>query len=434
MAEEFIPCTTMYLPAETQLEAARIATDINPINRPASDIMGISGIILPPNSLAVLTARYWGNGGVRLTVGFMEQTPVDLQKKILSHFNAWGEFCNVTCSLTATDPQVRITRSGQGYWSYLGTDILSIPRNEPTMCLQGFTMSTSEREFRRVVRHEFGHTMGFPHEHMRRQIVQRLDPQKTIAYFRQTQGWSPAMVQQQVLTPLAEQSIMGSPDADETSIMAYSLPAQITVDNRPIIGGSDIEHQDREFAAKIYPKAAGPTDPVDPPTPPPPPVASGNVLLSCFGTKLTLSLTNKTLLAEFPDATWKATRKVASSILGDFEMSKAKKASAAVQSKMSAMADELEAALPQAEALDSAKQGALGGIIADFYALVTALRAGDIMAVGEAFYKLLGTLLGKSGGDGGIEFQTESAAIGWDWATLKSILKRILPLILGEVL
>jgi hypothetical protein len=53
------------------------------------------------------------------------------------------------------------------------------------MNLQGFNMSTLESEFRRVVRHETGHTLGFPHEHLRRQLVDNIDPGRAYAYFRQ---------------------------------------------------------------------------------------------------------------------------------------------------------------------------------------------------------------------------------------------------------
>jgi hypothetical protein len=56
------------------------------------------------------------------------------------------------------------------------------------MNLQGFTMNTLESEFRRVVRHETGHTLGFPHEHLRRQIVDNIDPDRAYAYFKQVQG------------------------------------------------------------------------------------------------------------------------------------------------------------------------------------------------------------------------------------------------------
>ena len=52
-------------------------------------------------------------------------------------------------------------------------------------------MRTSEAEFRRVVRHEAGHTLGFDHEHMRSDIVKRIDREKAIAFFDRTEGWTP---------------------------------------------------------------------------------------------------------------------------------------------------------------------------------------------------------------------------------------------------
>ncbi|MGH3796597.1 MAG: M12 family metallopeptidase [Pseudonocardiaceae bacterium] len=95
----------------------------------------------------------------------------------------------VTFVETGQGGQVRISRGSGGYWSYLGTDILHIPANRPTMNLQGFTMYTRDSEFVRVIRHETGHTLGFPHEHMRKDLVARIDPTKVYGYFLRTQGW-----------------------------------------------------------------------------------------------------------------------------------------------------------------------------------------------------------------------------------------------------
>ena len=115
-------------------------------------------------------------------------------------------------------------------------------------------MAMSESEFHRVVRHETGHTLGFPHEHMRRELVQLIDEAKAIAFFGQTQGWSPEEVRQQVLTPLEESSLLGTAHADPHSIMCYQIPGSITKTGQPIIGGTDIDKRDYAFAASIYPK------------------------------------------------------------------------------------------------------------------------------------------------------------------------------------
>jgi hypothetical protein len=244
----------MMLPSDLAIAAAETADIENPANRPPVAALASVGLILSPEYLAVMRTKYWGAQGVRLTVGFIESTPTDLRNRIIDHMNEWDKYCNAQFAYSATDPDVRITRSGQGYWSYLGTDIRHIPRMQPTMCLQGFTMSTSEKEFRRVVRHETGHTLGFPHEHMRRQIIARIDEQKCIAYFQQTQGWSAQMTRQQVLTPLEEMAIIGTPAADEQSIMTYQLPGTITKDGRPIIGGNDLSDLDKSFSNSIYPE------------------------------------------------------------------------------------------------------------------------------------------------------------------------------------
>jgi hypothetical protein len=121
------------------------------------------------------------------------------------------------------------------------------------MNLEAFTMNTPESEFHRVVRHETGHTLGFPHEHMRKALVDKLDVAKTLEYFERTQGWSEDEVRAQVLTPLEESTLLGT-KPDPKSIMCYQIPGEITKDGKPIIGGTDIDPSDFKFAASIYPK------------------------------------------------------------------------------------------------------------------------------------------------------------------------------------
>ncbi|MFO0606364.1 MAG: hypothetical protein U0324_24550 [Polyangiales bacterium] len=254
-------CTPRSLPADQWLEAARKAQEVNPENVPEGAIL--EDLARDGERLALDIRRRWARKGVKLTVGFID-TPADLRARLLSHMNAWGNTANVSFVESNTDPKVRVARftaaearpGMDGYWSYLGTDILTIPRDEPTMNLEAFTMDTSEAEFRRVVRHEAGHTLGFPHEHMRAALIQRLDREKTIAHFMRTQGWSRQEVINQVLTPLEERQLIGTPQADETSVMCYEIPGFLTKDGRAIAGGHDINKTDAAFAGRLYPKAA----------------------------------------------------------------------------------------------------------------------------------------------------------------------------------
>jgi Astacin (Peptidase family M12A) len=253
-----IACTPKYLPLEHWVAAAAKATKVNPANRPQVEMLAR---FLPEYSptaehIAAMTTKYWQSGSVTLTVSFLDIDDETLRAKILQHMNAWSQSSNVAFSEVSSGGQVRIaTTAGQGHYSYVGTDILSIADGQPTMNLDSFTLDTPDSEYARVVRHEAGHTMGFVHEHMRQELVSLIDPQKAYDYFLQTQGWTQTVVDQQVLTPIEESSLTGTEPADENSIMCYQLPGTITKDGNPILGGLDIDDIDYAFAAKLYPKS-----------------------------------------------------------------------------------------------------------------------------------------------------------------------------------
>lgn len=246
-------CRIKALPARLHQKAAQVAARINPVNAPLHELLPGDVLVDSPLRLTLTTAKYWGPAPRQLSVSFMETTQADLRARIVSHLNAWTATAGISFAETSGTGEVRISRGPGGFFSYLGTDITLIPRNRQTMNLERFTMSTPESEYRRVIRHEAGHTLGFPHEHMRRELVARIDPEKAYRYFLMTQGWTKEMVDQQVLTPLDDRNIFGTaPDQD--SIMCYQLPAQITFDGLPISGGNDINATDFGFAAIVYPK------------------------------------------------------------------------------------------------------------------------------------------------------------------------------------
>lgn len=256
-----IVCRPRSLPVEKLVDAERRAIDINPENALEHRLVARTptGRRGGPRRIAVVIARKWPATGVRLSVSFMDNPSTALRTRILAHMNAWGEHANVLFSETAGVGQVRIARLDApddvaGYWSWVGTEILEIEEDQPTLNLDSFTMKTSEAEFRRVVRHEAGHTLGFDHEHMRSDIVSRIDRKKAYAFYDKDQGWSKEEVEEQVLTPLAKKSIMGTKESDPLSIMCYQLPGKIMKDGKAVPGGKDINENDFAFAKSLYPK------------------------------------------------------------------------------------------------------------------------------------------------------------------------------------
>lgn len=79
------------------------------------------------------------------------------------------------------DAEIRIARSvGDGDWSYLGPDALSVPRTQPTMNLGELTSTTPESEIRRAVLRQFGHVLGFVNENEPAQRGDTLEGQRRL--------------------------------------------------------------------------------------------------------------------------------------------------------------------------------------------------------------------------------------------------------------
>jgi hypothetical protein len=269
-------CTVKTLPPELAAEAVRVAVAENPQNAVAGG-RGLAAL-LSPESLALLVAKRWGPK-VDRSVQFLDTSNAELKAKILAYANEWGKFGNVRYRETSGQGDVRLTLRGGGYWSYLGTDTRLIPAGQPTMSLHGFSLSTPESEYSRVVIHEFGHDLGFNHEHEQPAIQELLDVEKTIAEFRRTQGWSRQDVIQQIFSPPSPGEVMASSRGDSRSIMCYSFPGSCTKSGQPIPGGDRLTDEDKRHVAVIYPPAVVPPPPPPPGPPPPPPPAGGAVYL-----------------------------------------------------------------------------------------------------------------------------------------------------------
>jgi hypothetical protein len=253
---EPICCTPKRLPDHLLEDAAATSIAFNPVNEPPAIVRAISETPGHPDVPfhAIMTTKYWGPHGAHLTVGFMDYPSSALKKRILSYLNLWGKHADIEFVESRVSPKIRIARfPGQGHYSYLGPDCLHVPLNEQTMNFDGFTLSTPDSEFLRVVPHEGGHALGLMHEHARKELIDLIDYYKAITYFGQTQGWTAQETIAQVLTPPRKSDILASTPPDTTSIMCYQLPGSIMKNGKPFIGGTDINKSDYALMGRIYP-------------------------------------------------------------------------------------------------------------------------------------------------------------------------------------
>ena len=202
-----------------------------------------------------MTSKRWAPG-TRLTVDFLEPIAAGLANRIIAGMNLWHDHgASVEFVRSAVDPVIRITREDEGYWSNVGTDALMVPRDQPTMCFESWTENVRDSEWARVIPHEANHALGGIHEQLRAAVVGRIDPAKAVAYFARTQGWTADVTRANVLTPVDESLLIGTP-ADVRSLMEYDIPGECTYDGQPIVGGTVADEADFAFLRSAYPPVA----------------------------------------------------------------------------------------------------------------------------------------------------------------------------------
>jgi hypothetical protein len=205
---------------------------------------------------AVERLRLWENGK-RLRVRFLDGDPT-IQQKIAAIAPEWEQFANLKLNFVRDGAaEVRISFRDVGFsWSTVGTDSLTRPRTQPSMNYGWLKPNTPDREYRRVVLHEFGHALGMIHEHQNPAGEGKIpwDRPKVYAYYAR-QGWSPQDVDENIFDTY-EADATNFTAFDPTSIMQYAVPDELTVGTFAIGWNTELSALDKEFMRRQYPSSS----------------------------------------------------------------------------------------------------------------------------------------------------------------------------------
>lgn len=151
---------------------------------------------------------------------------------------------------------------GDGSWSYVGRDVIDIPKQRERTMNIGWDLRRDHRGVDVVV-HEIGHTLGFPHAHQNPFSGIVWDEEEVYAYFSGPPNyWSKTQIEYNILRKLAKHEVEGS-HWDPDSIMHYAFPAGLV--NHPhqyrngIAPEPGLSPMDIAEVRKFYPPHGGPS-------------------------------------------------------------------------------------------------------------------------------------------------------------------------------
>ncbi len=191
--------------------------------------------------------------GRELDVRFLEGTK-EQKNKVAEWAKEWSRFANLIFNFGSSigDAEILVRFQKWGNWSLVGTDSLNEEyRRENGDC----SMNIEEWDLKGTVEHEFGHSIGFVHEHS--SPVAGIQWNKEVVYRdlgRPPNKWPREMVDQQVFFKYST-DVTQYTAVDKQSVMMYAFPAAWTTNGFSTGFNDGLSETDKEFAGAIYPGA-----------------------------------------------------------------------------------------------------------------------------------------------------------------------------------
>lgn len=201
---------------------------------------------------AILADAKWPLGSI-IKIKFLDGD-LELKKRVAKVAQTWISRTNADLTFSwldeTRDADIRISFRGKGSWSVLGRHALRNPKQaEPTMNFGDLKSDSKDIEIQEVVLHEFGHALGFIHEHSHPGGAIKW---KRDVVIRELSGiWGIDMIEKNIFAKFDPRELIGTP-FDKDSIMLYPFPGRWTEDGVGTSNNTDLSIGDIALARHVY--------------------------------------------------------------------------------------------------------------------------------------------------------------------------------------
>jgi serralysin len=198
-----------------------------------------------------LKGYYWEEDHHDIKVTFLDGS-ITTQQRVMETVKEWEKHCCIKFRFgNFADPDITISFLYQGSWSYIGTYSRKM---RPSMNFGWLTDNSPQEEYNRVVLHEFGHALGYLHEHQNPNGNIQWDKEKVYNYYmRPPNNWDKPAVDRNILMRYTVNQVNATA-FDPKSIMLYAIPASLTLDGYSTSANTALSEMDKKNVGELYPQ------------------------------------------------------------------------------------------------------------------------------------------------------------------------------------